>query len=125
MPSVARQITQWTRNEIKSLFKQGKYICRHDYFDVRVAPAQKDVGRVLIVTPRKIGNAVKRNTIRRRLKSIFYTYHLYTKGYDWLIFAKPGSAGTSYHDLRTLVIDNCLPALLKLSSQHSMPSDHS
>ncbi len=109
--SVARRITQFTRSDIVRLLRKGQRIYRAPELDVRVHPAQDDIGRILIIIPKRVGNAPKRNTIRRRLKALFYQEHLYQYGYDWAWFIKPEGASLSYHELRHIAIDICLPRL--------------
>jgi ribonuclease P protein component len=48
---------------------------------------------------RKIGNAVVRNRVKRRLRECFRTFlHLVKPGW-YVVVARPGVAGTGFHDL--------------------------
>lgn len=84
--SLFRLVSSFNKQEIQTLFKTARTKINAHGLTIKVAPKQSDYGRILIVTPRKVGNAVKRNLIRRRLKSIFYEEKLYTGPYDCLIF---------------------------------------
>jgi len=92
MPSIARQITQWTKKEIDNAFKASKRFFKSPPFDIRIAPRQQSIGRLLIITPRTSGNAPERNLFKRRAKSIFYTEKLYELPFDWILFAKKSDA---------------------------------
>lgn len=109
--SVARCITQLTRTDIVRLLRKGRRIYQSPKLDVRVHPSQYTVGRILIIIPKRVGNAPQRNTIRRRLKSLFYQKQLYTYGYDWAWFIKPAGGSISYHELQHIAVDMCLPQL--------------
>jgi len=109
--SIARRITQLARSDIVRLLRKGRKIYQAPELDVRVIPSKSDIGRILIIIPKKVGSAPKRNKIRRRLKAIFYAYRLYTYKYDWAWFIKPAGAHLSYHELRHIACDICLPRL--------------
>ena len=114
MPGTARRITLWTKKEILALFKSAKRFCYHPGIDIRVTPKKQPLGRLLIVTPKKMGNAPERNRVRRRLKAIFYENKLYDLGFDWLFFAKPGIADVPFSQLKDFILTTCLPQLPKL-----------
>jgi len=109
--TVARRITQFSRSDIIRLMRKGRRIYSVSELDVRVYPAQQDIGRILIIIPKKVGNAPQRNSIRRRLRAVFYEYQVYTYGYDWAWFIKPEGASLSYHEVRHIAVDICLPRL--------------
>ena len=123
--NVARRITQFSRPDIIRLLRKGTRIFSAPELDIRVYPAQQDIGRILPVIPKKSGSAPQRNTIRRRLKAIFYEHNLYTYGYDWAWFIKPAGISLSYHELRHIACNICLPRLEQLSAQASSSSDQS
>ena len=43
-------------------------------------------GKVLIIVPKKAGNAPIRNRIRRSIKELFWKYKIYQKGYSYVFF---------------------------------------
>ena len=122
--SVARRITQFQRSEIIRLLRKGKRIYSASELDIRIYPQQQDIGRILIIIPKKAGSAPERNAVRRRLRALFYEYKLYTHGYDWAWFIKPAGIHLSYHALRHIAIDTCLPKLEDLSEQVLSSHDH-
>ena len=111
--SLARSITLWTKQEISTLFKSAQRLCWHTGLDVRVAPAKQEHGRILIITPKKMGNAPERNRVRRRIKALFYENKLYECGFDWIFFAKPGISTLTFSQLQEFILETCLPKLPK------------
>lgn len=56
--------------------------------------------RVGFTVSKKVGNAVTRNKIRRRLKEISRLRpELFTCGYDYIIVARPSVVNLSYHEM--------------------------
>ena len=61
-------------------------------------------GKLLVITPRAAGNAVKRNLMRRRIKSIYYQQKLYQNlNYHILIVYKEAVL-IPYKDLEAFLI---------------------
>jgi ribonuclease P protein component len=86
---------RFTRSEIKLFLEHAKRVLRVPGFDFLCFPASQRPGRLLIITPRRIGSAPERNTIRRRLKETFRTQSLATYGYDIGVIVKIQGVGTS------------------------------
>lgn len=104
MPRLAREITRFERKEIEHLFAQAKRTASYSAFTLLKAPAQKDFGRILIITSRKVGNAPERNKIRRRLKSIFFETAAYKNSWDWAIIIKKAAVALSFDELKELLL---------------------
>jgi ribonuclease P protein component len=82
---------RFSRTEIQQLLATAKRVARLAVCDILIAPARKELGRLLVVTPRRVGSSPQRNTVRRRLKAIFRTHHLDQAGYDCAVIVKaPG-----------------------------------
>lgn len=62
-------------------------------------------GKLLIVTPRKAGNAVERNRIRRRIKALFYQEQLYQHLCYTTIFVNPQAMKLSFQDLKDILLN--------------------
>ena len=72
MSRIAKDISSFTKNEVSDLFKVARCLKRFQGLVILAGTAQKDHGRILVITPRRSGSAAQRNKIRRRLKTIFY-----------------------------------------------------
>ena len=74
-----KELFSLSQKEIDSAFKNAKL--QNKIFGLKLlqAPAEnkQTFGKLLIITPRKLGKAHKRNKIRRQLKSIFYQEKLF------------------------------------------------
>lgn len=103
MPRITKQISSFTQSEIKELFKTTRIVINQEKIVMRVGPAKKEIGRLLLVISRKVGSAPQRNLLRRRLKSIFYQDKFYTLHKDCIIIARPGITTIPYEELRTLL----------------------
>jgi len=87
--SSAERITQFSKQEINELFQKSNRIFYNNAVTVLAAPRSKDYARMLLVTPRVVGNAVKRNLLRRRLKEIFRKEDLPKKlQFDLVVLAR-------------------------------------
>ncbi len=86
-----KRISRFTKQEISEIFKKARRAVRRPGLDILCAPAAKKTGRILVITPRKVGSAPQRNLVRRRLKAIFYEKKLFERGFDCVVIVKkPG-----------------------------------
>lgn len=104
MPINVRNLTRWKKSEISAFFDRAQRTRRHVGLDIRIAPAQQETGRILIITPARSGNAVERNTCRRRLREIFYTEKLYQKGFDWIVLVNKQGIRLSHQRLKEMLL---------------------
>jgi ribonuclease P protein component len=81
----------------------------HQLVAVRVRRNGLDRDRFGISTGRKVGSAVVRNRVRRRIREILRAWDHPGVRWDVLVVARPASATASFGDLRV--------ALLRLLSQ--------
>jgi len=103
--AIARKITQFTKQEIDTLWKNVHPVLRHDGLLLLKAPRTGTFARILIVIPKKVGNAPIRNKIRRQLRAIFYEHDLYTKEYDWIIVIKKPATQLPFQALQELLLN--------------------
>jgi len=107
MPNKRPPIKQFTSAERKLLLTRGRLIFRQEELDVRGLDRRDDLsfisGRILIITPRKVGNAPQRNKLRRRLTALFHEEGFYTKPFDILIYTRKGCADLSFDDLKGIL----------------------
>ena len=114
MPGIARRISLFTHQEIRSLIRSARLVSRQPGLDIRIAPSLHSIGRILIITPRASGNSPERNLIRRRFKALFYQEKLYELGRDVVIFCKKESSKLDYYQLKALISN----ALQNASTAH-------
>ena len=70
-------------------------------FSVHAFPNELDTPRLGLSVSRKVGNAVTRNTVRRRLKEVFASAMPEVPGsLDLVVSARPAAAGSSLEELR-------------------------
>jgi len=104
MQRIVRKLTRFTKKEIDQLFKKARRVIQQDGLSILICPKQKEFGRILIIISRTVGNAPTRNTLRRRLKAIFYENKLYEKDGDWIILTKPESTQLNAQALTDLMM---------------------
>lgn len=102
--SIARQITIFSREEIKKLFATAQVVYKQNGLEIRSAPSTGKIGRILIVVPRTAGNAVKRNVFKRRVKAIFYQEKGYAHGYDYVVLVKKEAIDLSFQELKQIFV---------------------
>jgi ribonuclease P protein component len=102
MAAIIRKISQFSKSEIDSLWKRARRVVRHGGLDLLKAPRSSDIGRILMVIPKRIGNAPTRNKLRRQIRHLFYEHKLYTGDSDWIVVARPGAQELSYTKLQEL-----------------------
>ena len=69
---------------------------------IRFVPNDLDHDRFGISTGRRLGNAVQRNRVRRRVREILRPLTVRDgDGWDVLVVARPASVGATFEELRT------------------------
>ena len=91
-----------TKQEITACFKAARRVLKHPGLDILIA-ATPSIGKLLVVTPGRVGNAAERNLIRRRLKAIFYEEKLGNRGYDCIVLVKKMGIALSFDELKALL----------------------
>lgn len=102
MPRIARAITQFKKQEVDTLFKTARRIHKEPGITILQSPRQSTIGRILIIIPRKVGDAPTRNKLRRQLKAIFYEQRLYEREFDWIAILRPEAKQLSFDQLQAL-----------------------
>ena len=103
MTSLVRSLTTFTQREIRTLFRIARPVVVTPDLEVRTSPATLDYGRILIVIPRRVGNAPQRNQLRRRIKALFYEQRWFEQRIDAIVLTKPESITLSFEQLRLLL----------------------
>jgi len=87
--------------EFKRLYNKGKSAASK-YLAVYIRRNGSQKNRLGITVSTKLGGAVKRNRIRRRLKEAYrINEHLLHKGYDIVLVARMSSQNAKWTDLLT------------------------
>lgn len=96
--------------EAKTVFQNSEIILRSTYLNIRARSltSKDQLGKLLIVVSKKIGNAVVRNLVKRRLKAIFYQEELYKYNAHIMVICKPNIEKISYKELKDLLLNNIL-----------------
>jgi ribonuclease P protein component len=108
-----------TQRDFNKVFKSG---IRVENKSIRILAYKRNdmlkTRRLGLVTSKKVGTAVVRNTTKRRLREIFRTNkHLLEPGLDLIFVSKPETASLDYSALRKIVLDLLKKAKLYMGSQ--------
>lgn len=95
-----------TQTEIRQLFSKARRVLKHPGLDLLIAPTGQPKGKLIVVTPGRVGNAVARNTVRRRIKALFDQEHLRSQGYDAIVFVKKEGVKLNYEQLKQLILSS-------------------
>ena len=99
----------FSQSQAKNFLKIGKTLSRTLGLKLIRAPKihapelQLPVGRMLIVIPRRVGNACTRNLIRRRLKSIYLQENLSSQGLITALFVYPEAKSLKFEELKAFL----------------------
>ena len=102
---ILKRISKFSYIEIENLFKKSYYIYKSLELDVKIAKKQSNISRILLIIPKRVGNAPKRNLIRRRIKSIFYENRFYLLDYDFIVFCKKDILNLKFQDLLNIFLE--------------------
>ena len=104
-------LSKFTQTEISKLFRHAKRCVRSKGLDILLLPALESLGevgspqgRILVITPRRIGSAPQRNKIRRQFKALYHELGLTGRGYDCMVIVKPEGVGLAIEILRDLLL---------------------
>ena len=85
--------------EFERAYRQGT-ACRGRLFSLHAFPNEIDIPRLGLSVSKKVGNAVTRNAVRRRLREVFHsTIERIPGSFDLVVSAKPGAAGATFEEL--------------------------
>lgn len=105
MVRFAGRITKFNQKEVDELFKKSHRIFHSTQMTVLAAPRTKDYARILIITPKEIGNSIRRHLLRRRLKHIFYQEKLFERSkFDLVTITKKPIVTLPFEQLKELFL---------------------
>jgi ribonuclease P protein component len=107
-----RSTSLTTSPEFERVYRKGS-VCRGRLFSVHVLPNTVGKPRLGLSVSKRVGTAVKRNGVRRRLKEIFRSAAVgLPSDLDFVISARPAAAGASFEELNEEFL-RCLRKLNK------------
>ena len=83
--------------EFRAVFAQGRR-SSNEFINVVAKPNDLAYLRVGLAVNKRVGNAVTRNLVKRRIRSTFIDTHV-VKGWDVVVTAKPGSSDIPFTKL--------------------------
>ena len=85
--------------EFERVYRQGAAY-RGKLFSVHAFPNELGSPRLGLSVSRRVGNAVTRNTVRRRLREVFYAaLHQVPGDLDLVVSARPAAAEATFREL--------------------------
>ncbi len=95
----AKSIRLTDSPEFERVYRQGAAY-RGRLFSLHAFPNELGTPRLGLSVSRKVGNAVTRNAVRRRLKEVFYSALPEIPGnLDLVVSARPAAAEADFHEL--------------------------
>ena len=101
---IAKNLSKFTKSELDSFFKTAKCIKKNQAFTFLINTASQSYGRILVITPRKVGNSPERNLLRRRMKAIFWEENLYEHKQDLIVVTRSHAKTYDFLQLKILLI---------------------
>jgi ribonuclease P protein component len=99
------ELSKFSESEIPKLLKSARRVVKHPGLDFLVAPKAHELARILVITPKRVGNAPERNKVRRRIKALFYEAGLPQGLYDCIAIIKKDGAQLPYEELQKIILD--------------------
>lgn len=95
----ARRTRLSDSSDFERVYRQGAAY-RGKLFSVHAFPNEFGAPRLGLSVSRRVGNAVTRNTVRRRLREVFYSTLPEIAGdLDLVVSARPAAAGATFEEL--------------------------
>jgi ribonuclease P protein component len=98
--------------EFARLARKGRALS-HTLLTVKVLPNGRSRNRCGLVVSKKVGNAVVRNKVKRRLREIIRAIPL-KQGWDIMIIARSATSSSNYQELKAALEDILSRAGLRL-----------
>lgn len=95
----------FTQKEARECFNKARKALSSSGLTILIAPAAKQTGRILVVIPRRVGNAPQRNKLRRQLKALFYEEKLFEYPYDCIVLLRPEARVLTFAQLKELLLE--------------------
>lgn len=99
-----KDLFRFAKKEIDDVFKNASFKAGEQGLRLLQTEAKSPLGKILIITPRRSGPAVKRNLFKRRVKAIFYENKLYLKPVISVLIAGRRGTNLSFDELKNFLI---------------------
>ncbi|MEC1374511.1 ribonuclease P protein component [Heyndrickxia oleronia] len=88
-------------DEFQKVFKKGKSFANRQFVVYVLKKGDQDHFRIGLSVSKKIGNAVKRNEIKRYLRQSIHELHEWIEqGNDYVIIARKPAADMNFHEVK-------------------------
>ncbi|MFC1591134.1 ribonuclease P protein component [Thermodesulfobacteriota bacterium] len=99
------------RHEFIKIYRTGSKR-ESQHFIISQTPNNLPWRRLGVTVSKRVGNAVQRNYVKRRLREFFRLHqHQLPSSYDFVITAKPGAAALLYKDICSEIALKLLPGM--------------
>lgn len=96
-----KQLRLRRRKDFDSVLSQGQTLS-HSLLVLRYLPNEHTHNRFGFITSKRLGNAVVRNRVRRRLREAVRSLET-APGWDVVLAARAAAAGADFHDLKSAI----------------------
>lgn len=94
-----------THEDFNKIIKNGQRI-KNSFYNIYIMKNNESISRFGIAVGKKLGNAVYRNKMKRRLRMILTNQKKeFSKGYDYIIIMKEKTKQLSFEELEIKLID--------------------
>jgi len=89
-------------NDFQDVFKKGKSVANRQFVIYVLKKEGQEHFRIGLSVSKKIGNAVKRNQIKRYIRQVFHELEdLIDHGKDYVIIARKPTAEMDFHEVKS------------------------
>lgn len=94
-----------THEEFTSIIQNGP-VLKNKFYNIYIRKSDLQIARFGIAVGKKLGNAVARNKIKRRMRNILMNQKkLFSKGYDYIIIMKEKTKEATFVELETKLLE--------------------
>lgn len=101
---ISKNLSKFSKKELDSFFRHATRVFKSQAFTILTSPAYEEFSKVLLVVPKKYGNAPARNLIKRRLKNIFWQEKLYEQPNNVAFIIRPDAKKLSFQELKEICL---------------------
>lgn len=117
--SFSKQERLTKNKEFRCIFREGKSFSNHNLviYIYQRSPEEGRQARLGLVLNRKLGKAVKRNKLKRRLREFFRLHkHLFKPGLDIIFLPRNQAINCDYQELKESILSICKRAKLFINT---------